>query len=111
MFAVASQDLEAARVASEDMLADLREAQGRLEAYAYQVEELAAIEERSRVAEELQATVAATLDDALAVTRAAGEVRETPAEASALIERLQALTQQALAQMRAIIAELRPPAA
>jgi signal transduction histidine kinase len=132
MFAVASRELEAARVESEAMVADLREAQRRLEEYAGQVEELAAIEERSRVARELESSVSTTLDEALASARdvrvalgAAGAPRaagahhaaDTPPaaaapreEASALLERLQALTQEALAQMRRVIAELRPPA-
>ncbi|MEE4276689.1 MAG: histidine kinase [Thermoleophilia bacterium] len=132
MFAVASRDLEAARAASERMVADLREAHASLEAYAGQVEELAAIEERARVAQELEASVSATLDEVLAATRAVREAsgaadepsavpdaadaapdlaRAAPDEASAALERLQALTQEALAQMRRIIAELRPPVA
>jgi signal transduction histidine kinase len=109
MFAVESQDLETSRAESERMVADLREARHKLEAYAGQVEELAAIEERSRVAQALEASVSTTLDDALAAARAAREARGAPQEASALLERLQALTQEALAQMRRVIAELRPP--
>jgi signal transduction histidine kinase len=134
MFAVASRDLEAARAASEQMVADLRAAQRGLEAYAGQVEELAALEERGRVARELDASVAATLDEVLVATRAVREAAEAaartagaraaadeasgarddtgdvPDAASAALERLQTLTQQALAQMRRVIAELRPPA-
>jgi len=130
MFAVASRDLEAARAASERMVADLRAAQVSLEAYAGQVEELAAIEERARVARELEASVSATLDEVSAATRAvreagraadtggaaAGEPSAAPDRAGAALdepgvalERLQGLTQDALAQMRRIIAELRPP--
>ena len=44
------------------------------------------------------------------MTRAARDARDEPDEASALLERLQALAQQALAQMRRVIAELRPAA-
>jgi len=109
MFAVVSRDLEDARVASRDMVAELREAQRRLEDYAGQVEELAAIEERSRVALELKASVSTTLAEVGAVTRSARDARGDPDEASALLERLQALAQQALAQMRRVITELRPP--
>lgn len=109
MFAVVSRDLEDAGVASRDMVAELREAQRRLGDYAGQVEELAAIEERSRVALELEVSVSTTLAEFSAVTRAARDARGEPDEASALLERLQALAQQALAQMRQIIAELRPP--
>lgn len=49
MFAVAARELEAARAESETMVDDLMDAQRRLEAYAGQVEELAAIEDRKSV--------------------------------------------------------------
>lgn len=128
MFAVTGRDLEAARARSERMVADLREARANLEAYAGQVGELAAIEERARVAAELEASVSRTIDKALAAARAAraaaaapgvgmpGEAAAAPGvgappETSVALERLQGLTQEALAQMRHIVAELRPPSA
>ena len=92
------------------MVADLQQVRRRLETYAGQVEELAAIEERSRVALGLEASVSATLDEVLDTARAVRDARGEPEEASGLLERLQALAQQALAQMRRVIAELRPPA-
>jgi signal transduction histidine kinase len=83
MFAVASRDLEAARAASEEMVADLREAQRGLEAYAGQVEELAALEERSRVALELEESVSATLDEVLDATRTVRAASVAPHAAAA----------------------------
>ena len=47
MFAVAGRELEAARATSAGMVADLQAARQRLQDYAGQVDELAAIEERS----------------------------------------------------------------
>jgi signal transduction histidine kinase len=110
MFVVVGRDLEVAGAESRAMVAELREAQRGLEVYAGQVEELAVIEERSRVAQDLEASVSTTLGEVLATTRTVKGVQDAPAEAGALLERLQALTQQALAQMRRVIAELRPPA-
>lgn len=111
MFAVVGRELEVAEEASDAMVADLREAQRRLEDYAGQAEELAAIDERSRVARELQGSVSAMLDEVLVVTRSARPTDGDPEASGPPLERLQELTQQALAQMRGIIAELRPPPA
>jgi signal transduction histidine kinase len=108
MYVVVGRDLEAARAASQRMVADLRAAQRRLELYAGQAEELAAIEARSRVARELDESVSRTLSDVLTVARSAQPMLDRADEAGPMIERLQTLTQEALAQMRGIIAELRP---
>ena len=70
MFAVTGRDLEGARAGSERMVTDLREARDKLEVYAGQVEELAAIDERARVARELEASVSRTIGEALAAARA-----------------------------------------
>ena len=110
MFAVAGGELEAARAQSAAMVADLRVAQEQLQVYAGQVDELAAIEQRSRLARELQASVSGTLAGALEASAATRASLDDPDAATSQLERLQALTQQALAQMRRIIAELRPPA-
>lgn len=111
-YAVVSAELEAARARSERMVSDLQTAQRRLRDYAAQVDELAAIEERSRLARALQASVSETLASALAVSASARQRLDDPDSAAPQLEQLQALAQQALAQMRRIITELRPaPAA
>jgi len=110
MFAVVGRELVVAEEASDAMVADLREAQRLLEDYAGQAEELAAIDERSRVARELQGSVSATVAEVLAATRAGRAAGAASGEAAAQLERVQALARDALAQMRAVIAELRPPA-
>ena len=106
MFAVVSRDLEDAGVASRDMVAELREAQRRLEDFAGQVEELAAIEERSRVALDLETSVSTTLDEVLSTTRRREGGAGRAGRGERPTHRLQALAQQALAQMRRVIAEL-----
>ena len=92
------------------MVADLQAAQEQLQVYADQVDELAAIEERSRLARELQSSVSGTLAIALEASAAARASLHDPDRRRSQLERLQAMTQQALAQMRRIIGELRPPA-
>jgi len=109
MFAIVSRALEDARFESQGMVAELSEVHGRLEAYAGQVEELAAIDERTRVAGRLDASVATMLAEAVAVARRARGAGGEPQAVRPLLERLQELAQQALAQMRGVIAELRPP--
>jgi signal transduction histidine kinase len=109
MFPVVGGELEAARAHSAAMVAHLRAAQGQLQVYAGQVDELAAIEERSRLARELQASVSGTLASALEASAATRASLADPDGAASQLERLQALTQEALAQMRRIIGELRPP--
>ena len=109
-FVVVNRELEDARASSERIVADLQTAQDQLREYAAQVDELAAIEERSRLARGLQESVSATLASALEAGASARELLDDRAAAARALERLQALAQQALAQMRAIIEELRPSA-
>ena len=107
-YPVESRDLQAAQAGSERMVADLQAAQQQLRDSMAQVDELAAVEQRSRLARELQESVSETLASVLSVSASARELLNDPDAAALKLERLQALTQQALAQMRRIIAELRP---
>lgn len=108
MYVVATREVDNERIASERMVADLREAQQGLRAYSEQADELAALEQRARVAGELERSVAQTLTSALEVGAAARERLDEPDRAAPQLERLQELTKQALAQMRRVITELRP---
>jgi signal transduction histidine kinase len=107
-FVVVGQELESAREASQRMVADLQAAQRQLEVYAGQVDEIAAIEQRARLARDLDESVSLTLSEVVAAARAAEELLDDADAAAAELERLQTLTHQALAQMREVIAELRP---
>ncbi|MCC7358902.1 MAG: hypothetical protein IT317_05465 [Anaerolineales bacterium] len=110
-YVVANQETEAARRASQAMLAELNNAHQQLQAYAGQVEELTLLEEHTRLARELHASVAQTLFSIVRHTRSAQILLgNEPALARPQLERLQRLTHDALAEMRGLIAQLRPPA-
>jgi signal transduction histidine kinase len=80
-----------------------------LQSYAGQVEELAAVEERNRLARELHDSVSQTIFSITLNTRAAQILLErNPAGVKPQLEQLQKLTQNALVQMRSLIAQLRP---
>ena len=108
MFVVVTQELEDARGVSEDMVAELRAAQERLRVYAGQADELAALEQRSRVAGELGGSVAQAVASALDASAAARGLLAEPEQAVLQLERLQAQAKEALAEMRRVITELRP---
>lgn len=107
-YVVVTRDLGAERAASERMVADLQTAHARLQAYSGQADELAAIEQRARVARDLEQSVTRTLGSALEASAAARDLLEEPAAAAPQLERLQESTTQALSQMRRVITELRP---
>jgi signal transduction histidine kinase len=104
----ANQEVEAAQVRSQAMLAELQETNRQLELYASQVEELAAIEERNRLARQIHDSVSQTMFSILLNTRAAQLLLEKrPERVRPQLEQLQVLVQSALSKMRSLIAELR----
>ncbi|HLA97293.1 MAG TPA: histidine kinase [Anaerolineales bacterium] len=108
-YVIANHESEAARAASQAMLNELEATHRQLEAYAGQVEELAAMEERNRLARELHDSVSQTMFSIALNTRSAQILLERdPVRVRPQLEQLQELTQNALAQMRSLIAELRP---
>jgi signal transduction histidine kinase len=111
-YVIANREVEAARATSQAMLSELEGSHRQLEAYAGQVEELATMEERNRLARELHDSVSQTMFSLLLATRSAQILLERdPARVRPQLEQLQELTQSALAQMRGLIAELRPKTA
>ncbi len=91
------------------MLVELQETHRQLESYAGHVQELAAIQERERLARELHDSVSQTLFSIIFNTRSAQMMLERePARLKPQLELLQRLTQNALAEMRGLIAKLRP---
>jgi signal transduction histidine kinase len=107
-YVVANRELDDERAAAELLVTELQAAQARLLEYAGQADELAALEQRSRVAGELDESVSRTLTSALDASAAARGLLDEPEQAAPQLERLQGQTKQALAQMRRIITELRP---
>ena len=110
--ALASRDIETSRVQSREIVAELQATNERLHAYAAQVEELAAIEERNRLARELHDSVSQAMFSVQLATRSAQIMLDKDPEAVASqLAQLQSLTQDALARMRGFISELQPPSA
>jgi len=107
----ARQEAEAARQESQKLLTELQEAHRQLQAYAAQAEELAATKERNHLARELHDSVTQTIFSITLTAKSAGILLERdPAQAASQLEHLHELAQGALAEMRALIFELRPPA-
>jgi signal transduction histidine kinase len=103
------QEVEAERCRSQSMLSELEEANRRLQAFSGQVEELAAIEERNRLARELHDSVSQTMFSIVLNIRSARLVREKdPARFRSQLQLLRELCQSALVEMRSLIAQLRP---
>ena len=110
-YAAVTKRAETARAESQTLYSELQEAYRRLEDYAAQVEALAVVEERNRLARDLhdsvtQALYGLTLSaEAAARQLAAGEIDA----AAAQLREVQETAQQALQEMRLLIYELRPP--
>jgi signal transduction histidine kinase len=118
-FVIVAREIETARRQSQVMLLELETTHRQLQDYAVQAGELATLDERERIARDLNDSVAQTVAGILAATRsaraavgagAAARQAVTGDAAAALLAALQAQTQLALAEMRGLIAELRPKA-
>lgn len=98
-----------AQMKSQALLGELQAANKKLQEYAYQVEELAAAEERNRLARELHDSVSQTIFSMTLTAQAARMLMEKdPPRAVSLLDHLQTLSHNALAEMRTLIQELRP---
>jgi signal transduction histidine kinase len=104
-----SHEIEEARAQSEAMLGELQDTHRQLQAYTDQVEELAAMEERTRLARELHESVSQTMFSIVLDIRSTQILLERdPARIRPQLEHLQELAQNVLADMRSLIARLRP---
>jgi signal transduction histidine kinase len=101
---------QADQAESQRLLADLQSAHERLQEYAAQAEELAAVRERNRLARELHDSVSQAIFSITLTSQSAQLLLERePGRVPEVLDRLQELTASALNQLRSIIAELRPP--
>jgi signal transduction histidine kinase len=108
-YVIANHDIEIAHAESQTMLGQLQETHQHLQAYASQIEELAAMEERNRLARELHDSVSQIMFSInLSIRSARIMLERDPASARPQLEQLQTLTHTALAEMRSLIAQLRP---
>jgi signal transduction histidine kinase len=100
-----------ARRQSEQLLSDLQAAHEQLRVYAEQVDELATMRERARLAQELHDSVSQTLFSASLIADALPQLwARRPETALNRAEELRRLTRGALAEMRSLLLELRPAA-
>ncbi len=109
-FIILNRENEIARRRSQALLGELQATNQRLQLYASQVEDLASVQERNRLARELHDTVSQLVFSISLTTRSAQVLLNAdPARLPEQLERLQALTGEALAQLRSLITKLRPP--
>jgi len=109
MYGRTSRRAEEARARSDELRAELEVVNRRLRAYAEQAEESAAAQERARLARELHDAATQTVFSMNLTAEAARmAVTEDPGRVPTLLERLQELSRDALAEMRALVRELRP---
>jgi signal transduction histidine kinase len=109
-YVAVAQEIEAAQRKRQELLAELKLANQRLIASAGQVEELSAFHERNRLARELHDSVSQTMFSINLHTRAAQLMLERePGRIQSQLEQLEALTRNALDEMRGFIAHLHPP--
>ncbi len=110
-YVAALQEEEEIRSQNQALLEELQATNQQLQAYAAQVEELAVLDERSRLARELHDSVSQVMFSILLNVRAARLlVQRDPERLHGQLETLQSLAQSALSEMRSFIAQLRPKA-
>ena len=101
---------QADQAESRRLLADLQSAHQKLQEHAGQAEELAAARERNRLARELHDSVSQAIFSITLTSQSARLLLDRePARVPEQIDRLQTMTEDALSQLRALIAQLRPP--
>jgi signal transduction histidine kinase len=106
---VVNQETEASRLRSQGMLAGLQETHRQLQAYSGQVEELASLQERSRLARELHDTVSQLIFTIVLTARSAQLLlHQDPARVPGELERMREISGSALSQLRALISQMRP---
>lgn len=111
-YLIVHYETELARASSQVLLDQLEENNRRLRAYTNQVEELAAIQERDRLARELHDTVSQSIFSINLTARSAQLLFErNPNRLPEQLKLLQEMTGEALKQLRSLIAQLRPPQA
>jgi signal transduction histidine kinase len=108
-YVIANREEEQANLESKLILKELQHKHSQMQVYATQVEQIAAIEERNRLARELHDSVSQTIFSIVLNTRSTQILIERqPDRVRLQLDQLQLLTQEALAEMRTLIAQLRP---
>lgn len=106
---VANHEAEAGRLRSQALLEELQAAHRRLQDYVGQVEELASLRERSRLARELHDTVSQLVFTIVLTARSAQLLlHQDPPRVQGELERLREIGGTALSQLRSLISQMRP---
>jgi signal transduction histidine kinase len=110
-FIIVNHEIELARVKSQDLVKELQETHEQLQLYANKIEDLAIVRERNRLARELHDTVSQLIFSINLTTRSAQVLlsKNEPTRVADQLNLLQEMTANALAQLRSLISELRPP--
>ncbi len=109
MYVLANREEEQNNLEGVTILSELQEKNAQLQTYTTQVEQIAMIEERNRLARELHDSVSQTMFSIVLNARAAEILEEQhPERLQIQLEQLQRLSQEALAEMRSLISQLRP---
>jgi len=108
-FVIVYHENEMARCRSQTLLGELQETNRQLQSYSSQVEDLAALQERNRLARQLHDTVSQLVFSISLNARSAQVLlAQDPQRLPEQLERLQTQTAEALAQLRSLITQLRP---
>ncbi len=106
-YSLATRRAQEARAQNQALARQLEEGNRRLQTYAASMEQLAVARERQRFARELHDSVTQTLFSMTLTTQSAALVLERdPSRVQAQLDRLGSLAQNALSEMRVLIAEL-----
>lgn len=109
-FLIVNHEIETARMKSQALLKELQETHQQLELYASKVEDLAAVQERNRLARELHDTVSQLIFSINLTTRSAQLLlKKDPVRVPEQLNRLHEMTTDALGKLRSLITQLRPP--
>jgi signal transduction histidine kinase len=109
-YLIAGHEMALSRQKSQELLSQLQGTHQQLKLYTEQAEELAAMQERNRLARELHDTVSQLIFSISLTTRSAQLlIEKEPARLPELLSRLQELNSQALSQLRSFITQLHPP--
>ena len=104
-----NEEIETAKAQSQVLLNDLGETHRQLKIYASQIEEMAVIQERNRLAKTLHDTVHQLIFSISLTTRSAELLLEKdPKQVSIELNQLQTLTVEVLSHLRSIIHQLKP---
>jgi signal transduction histidine kinase len=109
-FIIVGHEIDVSREKSQALIGELQETHQQLELYASQVEELAALQERIRLARELHDSVSQSIFSINLNARSAQLLlKKDPGRVPDQLRLLQELSAGALSQLRSLITQLRPP--